>query len=153
VNGLAILDIGVNKTEGKHEDILQALISIHPEEFSSRELIQAELEKFVPTPQVRQFLLKNILRKVDNSFAWKFNRDVLVETYPLLTSPLDLKEIYMGPTLFLRGENSGYLKEELDLDVLRFFPLAILQTIENAGHWLHAEQPDAIFEILQNFFG
>ncbi len=152
VAALAVLDIGVSKTEGKHDHILEALKHIHPEDFSSREDIQHELERYVKATQVLQFLMKNILRKVDQSFSWKFNRDVLLETYPLLSSPLELSESYMGPTLFLRGQNSGYLENEMDPEILQYFPLAILQTIENAGHWLHAEQPDQIFERISDFF-
>jgi len=152
VAALAVLDIGISKTEGKHDQILKALQHIHPEDFSSREEIQIELESFIKEAPVRQFLMKNILRKVDGSFSWKFNRDVLSETYPLLTSPLELTESYMGPTLFLRGQNSGYLEKELDPEILQYFPLAMLQSIENAGHWLHAEQPDQIFERIRDFF-
>lgn len=40
----------------------------------------------------------------------------------------------------------------MDPEILQYFPLAILQTIENAGHWLHAEQPDQIFERISDFF-
>jgi len=32
-----------------------------------------------------------------------------------------------------------------------YFPHATLETIPNAGHWLHAENPKLFFEIVQQF--
>jgi pimeloyl-ACP methyl ester carboxylesterase len=33
----------------------------------------------------------------------------------------------------------------------RYFRQATLETIPNAGHWLHAENPQLFFEIVQQF--
>ena len=56
------------------------------------------------------------------------------------------------PTLFLRGANSDYLSDA-DFAEARAtnFPLATLATVPNAGHWLHAEQPDAVFKLVSDF--
>ena len=53
---------------------------------------------------------------------------------------------YEGATLFLRGDKSEYVAVA-DLPLIkRHFPKAELDTIENAGHWLHAENPKQFFE-------
>jgi pimeloyl-ACP methyl ester carboxylesterase len=45
--------------------------------------------------------------------------------------------------LFLGGEESTYLDSTA---ILKLFPSAVIDTIQGAGHWLHAEQPDLFCE-------
>jgi esterase len=45
------------------------------------------------------------------------------------------------PTLFLAGGKSKYLIPDMRADIDRFFPGADIQTIPDAGHWVHADQP------------
>ena len=151
VTGLVVLDMGVSRTQGRHVPILQVLEELLPEEFSDRDALAAELKRRMTATDIRQFLLKNLLRRVDSSFTWKFNREVLQASYDSLTAELELDQPYLGPTLFLRGEHSDYLEREMGPELLRSFPMAQLQSIKNAGHWLHAEQPDQIFTRVLDF--
>ncbi len=152
VSGLAILDIGIEKVKGKHTEILNTLTNLDPTEYDSRKEIQKALESHLSAPVLRQFLLKNILRRVDGSLAWKFNHEALLEHYADLTASLDLPDVFMGPTLFLRGESSDYLDSELDPLILQYFPLAQLMSINDAGHWLHADQPNHVYTLIKDFF-
>ena len=151
VKSLTVLDIGMERVEGKHEFILKALESINPDEYSSRDEIKQELEAMIEAPPVRQFLLKNILRRLDGSLGWKFNRDALLEHYEDLTMSLDLNQPFIGSVLFLRGENSDYLAAALSSEVLQYFPLAQLKTIKDAGHWIHADKPDDLSTLVLDF--
>ncbi|MCF7825078.1 MAG: alpha/beta fold hydrolase [Candidatus Marinimicrobia bacterium] len=151
VMSLCILDIGIDRVEGKHETILQALSTINPDEFSSRDEIRLQLENTIKPPAVRQFLMKNILRRLDGSLAWKFNRDVLLEHYGDLTTGLNLLQSFSGSVLFLRGGNSDYLEASLSPEILHYFPFAQIQTIPDAGHWLHADQPKLLSSAILNF--
>ncbi|MEN6455411.1 MAG: alpha/beta hydrolase, partial [Prolixibacteraceae bacterium] len=55
------------------------------------------------------------------------------------------------PVLFIKGEQSEYIREE-DFGLIRkISPEALLKIIPNAGHWLHAEQPVRFMEALQDF--
>lgn len=36
--------------------------------------------------------------------------------------------------------------------IQRHFPKATVESIDNAGHWLHAENPEQFFEKSMNFF-
>jgi len=55
-------------------------------------------------------------------------------------------------TLFLRGEKSNYINEATDIaEIEKHFPNYQLQTITNAGHWLHAEQPEAFYHAVMAF--
>jgi len=151
VKSLTILDIGIEQVTNKHAAILNVLANIHPDEFSSRDEIKMKLKTMISSTPIRQFLLKNILRRMDGSLGWKFNRAALMEHYEDLTMSLDLTESFIGSVLFLRGENSDYLDAALSPEILHYFPLAQLQTLEGAGHWLHADKPDELSARILDF--
>jgi len=148
VNSLTLLDIGIGQVSGKHESILNALRSIDLGDFTNRSLVDSELKKSIESPSIRQFLLKNVLRKVDGSLGWKFNHEALLDHYEDLTAPLELDDSFIGSVLFLKGENSNYLDERLSPEILSYFPLARLETIPDAGHWIHADRPEAVIDIV-----
>ena len=53
---------------------------------------------------------------------------------------------YIGPTLFIRGDRSEYVMPNDFPVIKKHFPNASLETIDNAGHWLHAENPKQFFD-------
>jgi pimeloyl-ACP methyl ester carboxylesterase len=66
---------------------------------------------------------------------------------------LDEGTVFEGPTLFLGGANSSYIQENDLLDMKRHFPNCTWISIPNAGHWLHAEQPQAVVTEMRRFLG
>ena len=54
-------------------------------------------------------------------------------------------------TLFLRGELSNYILEEDFLDIKAAFPNGEIKTIKNVGHWLHAENPNEFYKLVDEF--
>ena len=50
---------------------------------------------------------------------------------------------YDGPCTFVYGGASPYVRADHHQHIYRLFPNAELECLEGAGHWLHAEQPDA----------
>jgi esterase len=59
--------------------------------------------------------------------------------------------IFDKPTFFIRGGNSNYILDE-DFDAIKeHFPKVIFDTIPDAGHWLHAENPVLFFEKTSRF--
>ena len=59
--------------------------------------------------------------------------------------------IYQGPTLFVRGGNSGYIADEDLEEIETHFPKAELVTVAEAGHWLHAEKPKEFYAVVNKF--
>jgi pimeloyl-ACP methyl ester carboxylesterase len=55
------------------------------------------------------------------------------------------------PTLFIRGELSNYILDEDTSTLEAYFPDSEVVTIDNAGHWVHAEAPDVFIEIVLTF--
>ena len=59
--------------------------------------------------------------------------------------------IFEGETLFLKGENSGYISTNEEPIIEAHFPNAKIVQITNAGHWLHAENPKDFYAEVINF--
>lgn len=142
---LVIVDVSTRAYHGGHEHILDAMNQLQLEHYSSRRELDAALSAYLPSKTLRAFLLKNVKRNSDG-FSWKINLPGLIRIYPeLLVAfhpplPIDI------PTCFIRGEASGYIQEE-DIDLIeeRFSNVEFL-TIPNAGHWIHADAPEATIE-------
>ena len=155
VSNLIVLDIAPksyveiakkNKGEINHNGILKALINIDFSIIKSRNDVDKELEKTIKDIRIRQFLLKNIHRNKENYLNWSLNIKALYNNLDKILDGFNHnynveKSIVGFPVLFIKGANSNYIvKEDLKL-IENIFPYAELKTIENAGHWLHAEQP------------
>ena len=53
--------------------------------------------------------------------------------------------------MFLKGDKSEYIGAQDEAIIKRQFPKAEIKTITNAGHWLHAENPEEFYEAVINF--
>jgi len=58
---------------------------------------------------------------------------------------------FNGATLFVKGANSNYIKEEDRADIKDQFPKVEFKEIENAGHWVHAEKLDDFYSAVVDF--
>ena len=119
-------------------------------EITTRQEADAYLRQRVPEVGTRQFLLKNITRLENGTFAWKMNLPVLWSHYADILGPVT-GEPFDKPTLFVRGSQSDYIKDA-DLPAIKtLFPQAELVTITGAGHWVHADKPNELLAILLPF--
>jgi pimeloyl-ACP methyl ester carboxylesterase len=78
--------------------------------------------------------------------AFRFNLPVFNAQIEQIGAELPSNAIFEKPTLFIRGGNSNYIKDEDFETIVSHFPSAEFQTIPNVGHWLHAENPTLFFE-------
>ena len=80
------------------------------------------------------------------------NLETLFRHYPKILSALEENgEPFTGPSLFIRGGNSDYILDEDEQDIQRLFPEATLVTVPEAGHWVHAEKPEELFQAVSGF--
>jgi pimeloyl-ACP methyl ester carboxylesterase len=101
---------------------------------------------------VRQFLLKNLYRRDDNSFAWRINLDALTESLPAIGEETSGHHPFLKPTLFVRGGKSNYITADDKLNSIpALFPNSQVETVVDAGHWLHAEKPEEVFQLVKAF--
>ncbi|MEJ7664235.1 MAG: hypothetical protein WKG07_34260 [Hymenobacter sp.] len=56
--------------------------------------------------------------------------------------------------MFIRGGKSDYITANDKLHVIpALFPNSEVATVPDAGHWLHAEKPDEVYELVRAFVG
>ncbi|CAM1346166.1 alpha/beta fold hydrolase [Tenacibaculum crassostreae] len=151
VNKLLVADISPRNYPPHHHDILAALNSVDFSKQTSRSSIDEKLAELIPEVGVRQFLLKNVHRKTKDELAFRFNLQSLTENNKEVGVALPSFTVFDGETLFLRGANSGYITTEDEPLIKAHFPNAIIKTIANAGHWLHAENPNDFYKELIQF--
>lgn len=107
------------------------------------------LAQQIPDAGVRQFLLQN-LRHHKRSWRWQMNLDLLGDELDQIGSWPDLGlPSYPGPCMWIKGADSPYITPD-DLPVMReLFPAVRLVTVKNAGHWVHADQPEVVVAALR----
>ncbi len=97
----------------------------------------------VPEPGLRAFFLQS-LAVGPGGAAWKLNLPVLAEEMPRIMAFPEVSGRFDGPTLFLTGGSSDYVGAEHWPRIRALFPAARQVAIAGAGHWLHADAPDAV---------
>ena len=151
VDKLVSVDMGPQSYKPGHNAIFNALCTLDLDAIKTRQQAFERLATQIPREDVRLFLLKN-LKRTQNGFVWKFDLPTLRRDYPNILSGIDDNEVFENPTLFIRGDEADYLDYERDGDLIRkIFPAAELKTIEKAGHWVHADQPQALEHMLRTF--
>ena len=150
IEKLIVVDMGVKAYPPHHAHILAAIHAIDLSKLSARSEAEAILKTFVDSDGVRQFLLKNLYWEDKGKLAWRVNFPVLEASMPEILSALPEQESFTT-TLFIRGLLSNYILDE-DLSILEsYFPDLQLVSISNAGHWVHAEAPDAFIDAVLSF--
>jgi pimeloyl-ACP methyl ester carboxylesterase len=148
---LIIVDIAPRSYPVRHQKIIDGLLSIDLRTIGSRKEADSQLARFVPELGIRQFLLKNLDRDDDGAFVWKINLPVIhdhLENVGAATIPTS--EI-KAPTLFIRGIKSDYVTDEDIMEIRNHFADVTVESMGNAGHWLHAEQPEAFLKTVTGF--
>ncbi|MBL7884397.1 MAG: alpha/beta fold hydrolase, partial [Bacteroidia bacterium] len=148
---LIVVDIAPKYYPLHHQSVLEALQAIDFKIVKTRREAEDILGKHITDFGTKQFLLKNIYWKDDGELAWRFNLKVIIENIENIGEATPAENSCNTPTLFIRGEKSNYiLNEDLKL-IQELFPRSILETIHDAGHWVHAEKPKAFFDCVIDF--
>ncbi|MGB0863523.1 MAG: alpha/beta fold hydrolase [Saprospiraceae bacterium] len=151
VNKLIIADMGIKQSERGHETIFEAMFDLDLLNLDSRTIIDNQLKTRITELGVRQFLLKNLSRRKEGGYKWKMNLPALHEHYDEILKEIESDSTFDNLTLFLRGGNSNYVLNEDFEDIQTLFPNSKLETIEGAGHWLHAEKPKEFVQYVRAF--
>lgn len=150
IDRLIVVDMAPKKYPPHHAYILEALQDLDLSAYERRREIDEALAVSIPSVPIRQFLLKNL--DYDGvRYTWKMNLAAIAANYHKLNRSLDTERTYEGPALFIRGGQSDYVADD-DLPLIRKnFPQAELVTIDAAGHWVHAEAPEACAAAVLDF--
>lgn len=151
VSKLLVADIGPKAYPLHHQDILKALSLLDFEKIKSRGQAEKVLSEYISDVGTRQFLLKNLYWKEKGKLGLRINLPVLSENIAEVGEALPKDSVFEKPTLFLKGEKSGYIEEIDALLIRNHFPKAKIVSISKAGHWLHAENPSEFYHNVIKF--
>lgn len=151
VERLVVVDIAPVDYSHGFGAYVDAMLGLDVGALSSRGEVDDRLAASVPDAAIRAFLLQNLVRQ-KAGFAWRPHLQGLADAMPALMSfPIKEDDLFPGPTLFLAGANSDYVKAADRAEIDRLFIQAEIRRLADAGHWLHAEQPGAFLAHVQDF--
>jgi len=151
VEKLIVADIAPKYYPPHHNEIINGLVALNFDAITSRTEADNALAKHLSNIGVRQFLLKNLYWVEKGKLGFRFNLSVLQNKMEEIGENISTTATFTGETLFLRGDKSEYILQNDFDSIKRHFPKAAINTISNAGHWLHAENPKAFFSETLNF--
>ena len=151
VSKLIVADIGPKYYAPHHQTILEGLNAIDFSKKPSRTAVEEVLSNYIKDFGTRQFLLKNVYWKTTEQLAFRFNLAVFNKKIEVVGTALPFENTFLKPTLFLRGDKSEYILESDFETIYHHFPIVKIETIKNAGHWLHAENPTDFYNSVMRF--
>jgi esterase len=151
VQKLIVVDIAPRAYPNHHREILSALSSLTLSSFKSRAEMELQLASSIPDLAVRRFLLKNVKRNQAGSFYWQMNLAAIQANYARLSEEISSHRSFEKPALFIRGERSDYIRDEDVPAIEKLFPRVEHHTIAGAGHWAHADAPEAFLRKVREF--
>lgn len=154
VDKLIVVDIAPKAYPPQHDDILDALRSVEPGAFSKRKEVDAALARRLPDAALRQFLLKNLERDETGALRWAIDLAAIERNYPAIVQSVQGAHArFEKPTLFIRGEQSGYI-QDADMPAIReSFPYSRLATLPGVGHWVHVDARRRFARLVLTFLG
>ena len=151
IKKLIIADIAPKYYAPHHQTILKSLQSLDFTTITSRSDAENTIKEYIKDAGTRLFLLKNLYRIEKTSFGLRINLKTLSEKVNEIGKALNDNAIFNGESLFIRGANSDYILDSDWKQITTHFPKATLQTVSNASHWLHAENPVDFFNYTSQF--
>jgi pimeloyl-ACP methyl ester carboxylesterase len=152
VERLIVVDIAPAPSRTTLIDALQAMKNVPLATCTRRTEAETALAESIPDPAVRAFLVQNVTTG-PNGLAWAVNLEALERNFPAIVGFPDTLtgRIFTRQTLFVVGERSDYVRPEHHALITRLFPAAAIEVVARAGHWVHAETPDAFLAVISGF--
>ncbi|MCI1899901.1 MAG: esterase [Enterobacter sp.] len=146
IDQLVVIDVApVDYDVRRHDEIFAAINAVTEAGASTRQQAAAIMREQLDEEGVVQFLLKSFI-----DGAWRFNVPVLWDQYSHIVGWQAIPA-WQHPTLFIRGGNSPYVTEAYRDALVAQFPQARAHVIAGAGHWVHAEKPEAVLRAIRRY--
>ncbi len=147
---LVLVDMHPQKNAPSHQAIFEALKSVDLSKIERRSDADEQLKPMIQDFGIRQFLLKNLTRTGEGKYGWKVNLQALENEYDKILEGVN-HGTFEGPVIFLKGGKSDYITEKNLPEYQQIFPNAELKTIDESGHWIHAEAPQKFYDTVRAF--
>ena len=148
---LIIVDISPRFYPIHHDKIIEGLKMLDFSVLKSRSQADAVLSEYIEEADVRQFLLKSMYWKEKGKLDFRFNLKSISQNIANVGEALDKEASCSVPSLFIKGGNSNYINDYDEELIFKHFIDAEIQTLDDVGHWPHAEKPQEFFEMTVRF--
>lgn len=150
VSRLLVVDIAPVAYAHNNLPVVQAMQAVDLAGAASRSAVQQQLQPLLPDPAVAPFLVQNLVSR-DGGLAWRLNLAAIGEGMPQILdfSPALRQQVYPGPVTAIVGARSTYVVPAEPGRFAPMFPHTDVQVIDGAGHWVHADQPQAFLAAVQ----
>jgi len=151
ITGLLIADMAPARTGHGQSDFAQDMLRIAFPQSLTRPQAMSLLAEQTESRPIQDLMLQNI--RLGETPGWNIGMAEIVNAISIIENWPYVPEghTYPGPTCFVRGEHSPYVRPEHEPVMRALFPNAQFHTVENAGHWLHVENPPRFTEIMLDF--
>jgi pimeloyl-ACP methyl ester carboxylesterase len=150
VRRLVVGDIAPVPYGHTQQGYIDAMRGLDLQGLATRGEADRRLAATVTEPGVRAFLLQSLDLKADPP-RWRLNLDALEANMAAILGWPDTGARFEGPTLFLAGATSDYIRPEHRAAIRAQFPAARIARVAGAGHWLHADRPEAVSATVRAF--
>ncbi|MDZ4839624.1 MAG: alpha/beta fold hydrolase [Bacteroidota bacterium] len=152
IEKLIVADIAPKKYDGSHNELMDAMKNLDVTAITSRTDAEEALKIDVPNFGIRQFLLKNLTRTDAGTYKWKLNLPAIENHYDdIIGWPSDIDLKFIKSTLFVSGADSNYILPTDHEQIKSYFPNSTFAIVPNAGHWVHADNPDGFYQATIDF--
>lgn len=150
VRKLVVADIAPVAYDHDQSRHIHAMRALDLTDLTSRAEADRRLSALIDDPALRAFFLQSLDLKAQPPH-WRLNLDVLEAEMAKIVGWPDISGTFDGPTLFLTGSLSHYVKPDYRPAILALFPKARFAKLTGAGHWLHADRPREFEEAVRVF--
>jgi pimeloyl-ACP methyl ester carboxylesterase len=134
-----------------HLKLIDAMLSVDFSRSGTRQEVEKVLSEKIGDERLVQFLLKNLYWKEKDLLAWRPNLQAISYHIEAMYDGVFYSTRFDKPALFIRGGKSDYILEEDYPAIYQNFPQAIIRTIENGTHWVHADVPAEFYRLVSDF--
>jgi pimeloyl-ACP methyl ester carboxylesterase len=139
----------------EHGEQVNRLIvaDIAPVAYEHSQISNIGVMKLIPIDQLtrRSEADEIMAERIAEPDRWALNLDALEANMADIVGFPDVNGRFTGPALFLRGGKSPYVREAHRVRVEGLFPNATIESLADAGHWLHADNPRGFLASVSRF--
>jgi pimeloyl-ACP methyl ester carboxylesterase len=152
---LIVVDMSMRQYDERQTqtDIIHAMMAIDFERLASRSEVSEQLKHSITDEKVRLFIMKNLYRKTRSQLGWRPDLKDIYQNIDYVFEAISESSVFEGESLFVQGEDSDYVAQSDTSKILSHFPQAVFKVVPDAGHWVHADNPEGFLKEVIAFLG
>lgn len=154
IDKLVVVDIAPVSYDSKadgHLQVMAGMRALNLQSLNNRKEAEEVLSQYIQDGGTRQFVLTNLQKQPAGGYRWRLNLDAIEANYDSLRDQPASSQPFVKPTLFIKGADSNYIQAQHEEEIKALFPDAKVKIVMGAGHWVHAEKPQAVQKIVSDF--